>query len=47
MSRCRANRSYYDPGALTLYLILDVEIGEAPYSLSIRCTSDTLALLEA
>ena len=47
VSRCRANRSYYDPASLALYLILDVEIGEAPYSMSIRCTSETLALLEA
>jgi len=45
--RASASASHYDPTSLTLYLNLTVETTGGPYALSIRCTADTLTLLEA
>lgn len=45
--RASASASRYDPTSLTLYLNLTVETTGGPYALSIRCTADTLTLLEA
>lgn len=47
VERCNASQSSYDQTTKTLYLNLTVETTGGPYALSIRCTADTLTLLEA
>lgn len=46
VDRCRADRSYFDPAARELLLLLDVETRQGPHALSIRCTPETLQLLQ-
>lgn len=46
VDRCRGDRSYFSDQEQALYLNLDLETRDGPHQLSIRCTSDTLTLLQ-